>query len=68
MSKGSSSRPFDVDHETYSNNFDAIFGKKHYQPGSLELHILEEQGKKIDEDVINKLINGSERKENERPV
>ena len=28
MSKGSSSRPFDVDHETYSNNFDAIFGKK----------------------------------------
>ena len=28
MSKGSSSRPFEVDHETYSNNFDAIFGKK----------------------------------------
>ncbi len=28
MSKGSAPRPFEVDHETYSNNFDAIFGKK----------------------------------------
>lgn len=28
MSKGSSPRPFEVDHETYSNNFDAIFGNK----------------------------------------
>ena len=28
MSKGSSPRPFEVDHETYSNNYDAIFGKK----------------------------------------
>lgn len=28
MSKGSSPRPFDVDHETFSNNYDAIFGKK----------------------------------------
>ena len=27
MSKGSSPRPFDVDHETFSNNYDAIFGK-----------------------------------------
>ena len=28
MSKGSAPRPFEVDHDTYSNNFDAIFGKK----------------------------------------
>jgi len=27
MSKGSASRPFDVDRQTYSNNWDAIFGK-----------------------------------------
>ena len=28
MSKGSSPRPFEVDHETYTKNFEAIFGKK----------------------------------------
>jgi hypothetical protein len=28
MSKGSSPRPFEVDHKTFSDNFDAIFGKK----------------------------------------
>ena len=28
MSKGSNPRPFDVDRETFSNNYDAIFGKK----------------------------------------
>ena len=39
MSKGSSPRPFDVDHETYSNNFDAIFGKKK----SFEEQVLEHQ-------------------------
>ena len=27
MSKGSVPRPFDVDRQTYSNNWDAIFGK-----------------------------------------
>lgn len=32
MSKGSSPRPFEVDHQTYSNNFDAIFGKKKPAP------------------------------------
>lgn len=26
--KGSTPRPFSVDHKTYSNNWDAIFGKK----------------------------------------
>jgi hypothetical protein len=58
MSKGSAPRPFKVDHDTFSNNFDAIFGKKHYQPGSLELHILEEQGKKVDEQIADWMING----------
>ena len=28
MSKGSSPRPFEVDHDTYTKNFEAIFGKK----------------------------------------
>ena len=28
MSKGSAPRPFEVDHQTFSNNYDAIFGKK----------------------------------------
>lgn len=36
MSKGSSSRPFDVDHETFSNNYDAIFGKKSPTPPPIE--------------------------------
>jgi len=58
MSKGSAPRPFEVDHETFSNNFDAIFGKKHYQPGSLELYVLEEQGKKVDEQIADWMING----------
>lgn len=26
--KGSKARPFDVDHETFENNWDRIFGKK----------------------------------------
>ena len=28
MSKGSAPRPFEVDHQTFANNFDAIFRKK----------------------------------------
>jgi hypothetical protein len=36
MSKGSAPRPFEVDHETYSNNFDAIFGKKTPPPQPIE--------------------------------
>ena len=31
MSKGSAPRPFDVDRETYSNNWDAIFKNKNVQ-------------------------------------
>lgn len=30
MSKGSSPRPFDVDHDKFSNNWDKIFGKKEF--------------------------------------
>lgn len=29
MGKGSAPRKFSVDHTTFSNNWDAIFGKKH---------------------------------------
>jgi hypothetical protein len=36
MSKGSAPRPFEVDHETYSKNFDAIFGKKTPPPQPIE--------------------------------
>ena len=28
MSKGSAPRPFEVDHQTFSSNFNAVFGKK----------------------------------------
>lgn len=28
MGKGSSPRPFEVDHQTFAKNFDGIFGKK----------------------------------------
>jgi len=31
MSKGSAPRPFDVDRQTYSNNWDAIFKNKNVQ-------------------------------------
>ena len=31
MSKGSAPRPFDVDRQTYSNNWDAIFKTKDVQ-------------------------------------
>lgn len=28
MSKGSAPRPFEVDHQTFANNYEAIFGRK----------------------------------------
>ena len=58
MSKGSSSRPFEVDHETYSNNFDAIFGKK-----KKDSITMEELNQTFDE-----LYKEWKEQENERPV
>jgi hypothetical protein len=48
MSKGSSPRPFEVDHETFSNNFDAIFGKQkpNYSPEIIEPKEEEEENER----------------------
>jgi hypothetical protein len=58
MSKGSAPRPFEVDHETYSNNFDAIFGKK-----KKDSITMEELNQTFDE-----LYKEWKEQENERPV
>jgi len=48
MSKGSAPRPFDVDRQTYSNNWDAIFKTKNVQNQSDDTQKRDEKSEDID--------------------
>lgn len=54
--KGDKQRP--TNHDSFADNFEKIFGKKHYQPGSLEQQVFDDQIapylKELDEAMIGK--------------
>lgn len=58
--KGSKPRPYSVDQQTYSNNWDAIFNKKKKMTPEEALQemvrISEEMGMYVDEPIDNPLI------------
>jgi len=56
--KGSKSRPYSVDLDTFDNNWDAIFKKKADQEKALQemMRISEEMGAYVDEPIDNPLI------------
>ncbi len=57
MSKGSAPRPFEVGHDVFTANWEAIFGKQ----GNLAQQVFEDQVRPIQKEIDEKMI-GMEQK------